>query len=311
MYPMILGGVLKEKIWGGSHLSEFGKDIKDKKIGESWEVSCHSNGVSRVQNGRFKGLSLCDLLGLEEEKVFNEKMTKFPLLIKYIDANDNLSLQVHPDDEYCHNINEPFGKTEAWYIISAEEGAEIILGSLDKTQNDLEKHIADFTEIDYTNHIKVHAGELYFVPSGTLHAIGKGIVILEIQQNSDTTYRVFDYFRNRELHIKEAKEVVKLTTTSKKCKGKIQKNEDYIITKFIDVPEFTIEKIKTINEYREVNSEHDFQLINCIEGQGYIIHEEGYTKIFKGISLLIPARMGTYKIIGQNTVIRTYISKKN
>ena len=307
MYPFILEGILKEKVWGGDHLEDFGKAVEGLKIGESWEITCRKNGVSRIKNGRYKGLTLLDLLSEEGHDIFLKEYDQFPLMVKYIDANENLSLQVHPDDQYAQSIEEPYGKTEVWYIISAEEGAEIILGTNEDDENSLKKHIETMEEINYVKHIPVKTGDLYYIPSGTLHGIGKGVVLLEIQQNSDTTYRVFDYGRNRELHIEEAKQVVKLKTDSGKCKGTIIAGTGFQLTQFLSIPEFAIEKIDITKSFEEEEENHDFHIINCIKGYGMIVYEDGYTVFKKGTSLLVPAKLGKYKIIGRNTVIRTYI----
>lgn len=307
MYPFILEGILKEKVWGGKHLEEFGKEIEGLKIGESWEITCRKNDISRIKNGKYKGLTLLDLLSEEGHDIFLKDYDQFPLMVKYIDANENLSLQVHPDDQYAHSIEEPYGKTEAWYIISAEEGSEIILGTTENDENSLKEHIETMEEINYVKHVPVKAGELYYIPSGTLHGIGKGIVLLEIQQNSDTTYRVYDYGRDRELHIEEAKEVVKLNTGSGKCEGTVIDGQGYTLTEYLSVPEFVIEKLEITKAYEEENMHHDFHIINCIKGYGMIVHEDGYTVFNKGTSLLVPAKLGRYKIIGRNTIIRTYV----
>jgi len=307
MYPFILEGILKEKIWGGQHLKDYGKSIEGLKIGESWEIACREDAVSRVKNGKFKGLTLKDLLYEEEHNIFLNDYDQFPLMIKYIDANDNLSLQVHPDDQYAHAHKEAYGKTEAWYIISAEEGSEIILGTTETSEESLKQHIESEEEINFVKHIEVHAGELYFVPSGTLHAIGKGIILLEIQQNSDTTYRLYDYNRNRPLHIQEAKEVTKLDTRAGKCTGTTISGFGYELTEFLRIPEFVIERIKVTKEYEEASINHDFHILNCIDGYGMIAYEDSYTVFEKGTSLLIPAKLGKYKIIGRNTIIRTYV----
>ncbi len=309
MYAMLLESVLKEKVWGGDELESFNKSVSDKKIGESWEVACHEHGVSRVRNGRYKGLSLCDLLSDKKHNIFLNDMNSFPLLIKYIDANESLSLQVHPDDVYSQKLNQPFGKTEAWYILEADEGAEIILGSNDQNLELLKEHIEHDEEIFYSNRIKVQAGDMYFVPAGTIHAIGKGIVLLEIQQNSDTTFRIHDYQRGRTLHIKEAVEVARLDTDYRKCVGRVTESDTYSVTTFLESEVFTIEKMIIKNQYKEMLP-HDFQLINCIEGNGMIVHEEGYTPFVKGDSILIPARLDEYEIIGYATLIRSYTGKK-
>lgn len=306
MYAMLLEGVLKEKIWGGDHLSSLNKSVEGKKIGESWEIACHEVGKSRVKNGRYKGLTLCDLMTDASHKIFKEDMNHFPLLVKYIDANDDLSLQVHPDDDYSKLLNQPFGKTEAWYIIEAEEGAEILLGTHDQDMETLKRHIDNHEEIDYVQRIPVKAGDMYFVPSGTIHAIGKGIVLLEIQQNSDTTFRIHDYQRGRELHLEEAKEVINLNTAYGKCEGETIEGMTYNLTKYLDEDAFVIEKIELFNHFDETDNTHDFQLINCVHGLGMIVHDEGYTPFKKGDSILIPASLKNYEIIGYATLIRSY-----
>ncbi len=305
MYAMLLEGVLKEKIWGGEDLQSYNKFSPDKKIGESWEIACHDQGASRVKNGRYKGLTLCDLLADKKHNIFLQEMSNFPLLIKYIDAKADLSLQVHPDDEYSHEHNQPYGKTEAWYILEAEEGAEIILGTNEKNIEELKEHILHNEELEHSNRIKVKTGEVYFVPAGTIHAIGKGIVLLEIQQNSDTTFRIHDYSRGRELHIEEAAQVAKLDTNYRKCKENTEEKGTYSITTYVSEEVFTIEKLVIKNKYQEKEL-HDYQLLNCIDGKGMIIHEEGITVFEKGDSILIPATLNQYEIMGYATLIRSF-----
>jgi len=173
MYAMLLEGVLKEKIWGGEDLESYNKFSPDKKIGESWEIACHAQGASRVKNGRYKGLTLCDLLADAKHNIFLQEMSNFPLLVKYIDAKADLSLQVHPDDEYSHEHNQPYGKTEAWYILEAEEGAEIILGTNEKNIEELKEHILHNEELEHSNRIKVKQVRFILYPLGRYMQLAK------------------------------------------------------------------------------------------------------------------------------------------
>lgn len=221
MYSIKFEPVFKEKVWGGNKLAKYlSKDVSmDVKVGESWEIACHREGTSKIRNGEYKGLTLEELIKHYGDIVFGksiEKITdRFPLLIKFIDANDKLSVQVHPDDEYAMKFEDDFGKTEMWYIVDAEPGAKLVYG-LKKgiTKEDFIKAIEnnDFDEI--LREIEVKKGDVVFIPAGTIHAIGKGILIAEIQQSSDITYRVYDWNRvgldgkPRELHIEKALDVI-------------------------------------------------------------------------------------------------------
>lgn len=310
MYPILLSGVLKSKIWGGHHLESFGKTKDNELIGESWEVSCHKNGKNIVTNGIYKGLNLCEVMDVEQDHLLSGQYKEFPLLVKFIDANAPLSVQVHPGDDYAQKNYNSQGKTEAWYIVSAEEGAEIILGTNEKDIDQLmgKLEVGDLTSL---NHINVKAGEFYYVPSGTIHGIGKGVVILEIQQNSDITFRLFDYGRGREVHLKEGQENIELNTEAKRIIGIELKHAGYIMTKYIKNGNFTVEKIEVHSEYTESLQSHRFQIFTCISGQGKIIHDQGQEIISKGGSFLIPKDMGAFKIVGRCELIKSYIEDKN
>lgn len=221
-YPLLFEPVLKRYIWGGRNLGRLtGRKLPDERIAESWEIAAHEDGSSLIINGRYAGLSLKtvhQLLGLDligRRNGWAQERGKFPLLVKLLDAQEKLSVQVHPDDDYAaaHEGNE-LGKTEMWVILHAEPGAEIIMGLRQGTTPEaFHQAIIDGTLEKYLHRIPVSAGDFVCVPSGTIHAILNGIVIAEIQQNSNTTYRVFDWNRvengtGRPLHIDKALEVV-------------------------------------------------------------------------------------------------------
>lgn len=194
--PIFLAPVFQERIWGGRKLQDlFGYDIPNELTGECWAVSAHPNGQSIVKNGAYQGNTLGQLWSSHQE-LFHSDSPVFPLLTKILDASDNLSVQVHPDDEYAgKNENGELGKTECWYIVDAEPGAEIIYGHEAQSKEQLVQMMNDAKWDDLLTKIKVKRGDFFYVPSGTIHALGKGIVVLETQQSSDTTYRVYDYDR--------------------------------------------------------------------------------------------------------------------
>ena len=220
MKPFVLKAPCKDYLWGGNRLREFGKESDADKIAESWELSCHPDGESVIASGDYAGMTLPAFLAAHPEAAGEScrDFERFPVLIKLIDAHDNLSVQVHPDDAYALAHEGEYGKTEMWYIVDAEPGAELLYGfARDVTKEEFRRAIEENTLLDLVRHVPVRPGDVFFIPAGTLHAIGKGILIAEIQQNSNTTYRVYDYGRvgkdgkPRELHIAKALDVTRLT----------------------------------------------------------------------------------------------------
>ena len=218
MMILKLKPAFKDYIWGGTKLrDDFGFKSDLKKIAEGWMLSCHKDGENTIDGGKFDGKTLSEVIKETGKDILGTKAQKydfFPILIKLIDAKDNLSVQVHPNDDYALRVEGEYGKTECWYVIDCDEGAELIYGFKKKISNDeFRKRIEDNTFLDVVNHVKVKKGEFFFIESGTLHAIGKGILLAEIQQNSNTTYRVYDYNRlgadgkPRELHTEKALDV--------------------------------------------------------------------------------------------------------
>ena len=221
LYPMKLIAPLKDYLWGGTRLKEeYGKKTDLDIVAESWELACHKDGKSVIANGEAKGKTLEDWLAAQKKDVLGTHVAKFPyfpLLIKLIDARGNLSVQVHPDNEYAQRVEGEYGKTEMWYIVDCEPGASLLYGFKDKiSKEEFGRRIQDNTLLDVCNRVPVHKGDVFFIDSGTLHAIGKGILICEIQQNSNTTYRIYDYGRvgkdgkPRELHVAKALDVTNL-----------------------------------------------------------------------------------------------------
>ena len=327
LYPLKLQPIYKERIWGGKKLKEFlHKDIPSDRIGESWEVACHKNGTCTVSNGFLKGKSLMEIIQSYGQEILGtsakkEWFEKFPLLVKILDASDKLSVQVHPEDNYAFEYeNGELGKTEMWYVIDAEPGAQLVYGvKPGVTKEQFEKGIANGTLENLLNFVDVKPGDVFFIPATTLHAIGKGLLIAEIQQNSDTTYRVCDWNRTdadgnpRELHVQKALDVANLTNMvgQEKTQGTVKAEGNNIRTLLVSCEYFTVEKIQIQKSSSEILNGDIFNVLMVIEGTGEIRYgrkESIKKESFKiGDSFLIPANMGNYSICGHCTVLKTYI----
>ncbi|KEI13806.1 type I phosphomannose isomerase catalytic subunit [Clostridium novyi] len=310
MYPLKFENLYYDKIWGGRDLERFRTNLPEGNIGESWDVACHKNGMSIVANGEFKGMRLDELIEKKEEKLLGTKIKKhwFPLLIKLINAKDKLSVQVHPNDEYGKKVENDMGKTEVWYVVEAFEGANLVVGTKGKCTKEEFKMAIENGELDnYLNRIPVKKGDVYLVKSGLVHAIGEGVIIAEIQQNSDTTYRVYDYNRGREIHVKKALDVIDLSLQGKKSKGIEIKKDGYTKTYLCFGKDFSLE-LYDIDNYAEENSnEERFFIFTCVEGQGKISYEKGQEIINTGDSILIPASLGKYKFTGNMKILKSYV----
>ncbi|HWJ79514.1 MAG TPA: mannose-6-phosphate isomerase, class I [Niallia sp.] len=314
--PLFFEPIFKERIWGGNKLNiNFNYNIPSEKTGEAWVISAHPNGLSKVKNGILKGKTLADLWEQHGE-LFNKPKDhdeEFPLLVKVLDANDDLSVQVHPDDSYARNKeNQPFGKTECWYVLSAEDDAEIIYGHHAKTKDELKEKIANADWNTLLRSVKVKPGDFIYVPSGTIHAIGKGIVILEIQQSSDITYRVYDYNRldtegnARELHLESAIEVInvphKLISYEKE-----EKKQLGFTSKLLVVEEYFTVLLWSLDGSVKKTLNADFLQVSVISGEAEIIIEEEKYQIQTGDHFILPFTVKTYELKGTATFIVSHI----
>lgn len=309
MYAIRFENLYYDKIWGGKDFKKFRSNVPEKNIGESWDIACHKNGMSIVDNGELKGKSFKEIIEEYGEKLLGTEINKekFPLLIKLINSNSNLSVQVHPNDEYANKYEGEYGKTEAWYVIDAKPGAELIVGTKNCTKKEFEKAIEEGTTEKYLNNIKVKKGDCYLINSGLVHAIGEGLIIAEIQQNSDVTYRVYDYNRGRELHVNKALDVIDFDLKAINCSTNSMKEfNEYSKMLLCDNEYFTMEKYNIHKNFIDISDEKKFYVITCVDGQGEIKSNNRIDNIKKGDSYLIPATLGQYSITGQVEVIKTY-----
>ncbi len=316
LYPLKFEPIFKHRIWGGNKLqTELNKAIPaDEVIGESWELSAVSGDESVVTNGELAGDTLTDLLevymeDLVGEKVFAEHEFNFPLLFKFIDANDKLSIQVHPNDELAMERHDCLGKTEIWYVIDAEPDAELILGFNQNIDKDTYLyHLEAGTLEDILQKVKVKSGEVYFIPAGLVHAIGKGVLIAEIQQSSDITYRLYDYNRTdktgkaRELHTEQALDAIDFEseTVSKIDYPKVKNT----LAPIVQCEHFHVNKLsfdKMIEkDYSELDS---FVVYMCLSGEFEIIYRGGKETMKKGETVLIPAETGGVQLLPKDGLV--------
>lgn len=309
--PVRLLPAFKDYLWGGTKLKErYNKKSDLDIVAESWELSCHKDGQSIVSGGEIDGKTLSEYIDAVGKQALGEKaegFDYFPILIKFIDAKGSLSIQVHPDDEYALRVEGEYGKTEMWYILEADEDAYLYYGfNRDVTKEELRKRIEDNTILEVLNKVKTKKGDVFFIDSGTVHAIGGGNVICEIQQNSNTTYRVYDYDRRdkdgnpRELHIDKAIEVSKLTKAPELEKT----NSDGILA---ECKYFTVKKLTVAGEAVERVDNTSFRSVVVVDGQGKMTLGENELELKKGDSIFVPAQEAEIKFDGNLEIIISYI----
>lgn len=322
-YPLKFKPVYKDYIWGGRNLETFGKELPEGIVAESWEISCHPNGISVIANGEFAGTPLTDYIAKFGRQAVGtalpeKDLIKFPLLVKLIDANQKLSVQVHPDDAYAqiHEHGE-LGKNEMWHILAAQPGAKLVYDVVPGvTRESFAAAVREQRIENCLKSIEVAAGDTVNIPAGLVHAIGEGIVLAEIQQNSDTTYRVYDYERvdkngnKRPLHIEKALEVIDFNAAgrSDKIAGlTIALGPDAVKRHLVANRYFSVELYTIHGEVAENAAGSKFFLYIITEGAGEIRCGNRITPLQRGESVLIPASLGEYTLQGGFKALKAYV----
>lgn len=289
--------VFKEKIWGG----------------EYWGISAHPNGQSIVKNGKYRGKTLGELWEEHRELFGGISGEKFPLLVKTIDANKDLSVQVHPGDEYAKvHENGELGKTECWYILDCKEDGDLIYGINAKNKKELDEMIDRGQWDKLLRTISIKRGDFLYIPSGTVHALKAGILVLEIQQNSDTTYRLYDYNRRdqngnlRELHIEKSKDVIDISSVNRKSTPQVTEIEDMIRTRFIESPYFTVERYEVKGQVN-LENDHPFMLMSVIEGTGVLDIDGERHILTKGDYFMLSSQVNKFALEGTISIIASYV----
>ncbi|BAN61085.1 mannose-6-phosphate isomerase, class I [Streptococcus anginosus] len=303
--PLFLQSVMQEKIWGGTKLrDEFGYKIPSDKVGEYWAISAHPHGVSTIKNGRFAGMGLDQLYAEHRELFGNSSEPVFPLLTKILDANDWLSVQVHPDDHYAMEHEGELGKTECWYVIAADEGAEIIYGHNAKSREELRQQIEKKEWDKLLTKVPVKAEDFFYVPSGTMHAIGSGILILETQQSSDTTYRVYDFDRKddegnlRELHFEKSIDVLNIGAPANSRPVTV-KADDLQSTLLVASDFFAVYKWEVSGKV-DIEKTAAYLLVSVLAGRGVLTVDGETYPIAKGDHFILPSDVEEWTFEGKN-----------
>ena len=322
IYPLKFFPIIHDKIWGGEKLKKIlNKPALSDKAGESWEISGEEGSISIVSNGFLEGNSIEELIevymgDLVGDRIFEKYGLLFPLLIKFIDANDNLSIQVHPDDVLAAARHESFGKTEMWYILQAEKDAKLVVGFAHKTDKKIYlEHLANKSLLEILNTEIAKEGDVFFLPAGRVHAIGAGILLAEIQQTSDITYRIYDYDRKdangnlRELHTDLALDAIKYDDYKD-----LRTNYDHetgIPVELIRCPYFTANYLRLAKPFeRDLIALDCFVIYICIEGSCQIVYNNSdRIDLSKGETILMPAAIPHYSIVpdGQVQLLEVYI----
>lgn len=307
LYPLKFQPILKQKVWGGNKLQELFQKNAEGNVGESWEISGVEENISEIANGPLKGNTLNWVLENYKEKLVGEKVFKnfgnhFPLLFKFIDAREDLSVQVHPNDLLAKARHNSFGKTEMWYILDVEKNGKLILGF--NQQMDSKKYLHFLSENRITEILNVEAvkkGDAFLLKPGTVHAIGAGVLLAEIQQTSDITYRIYDWDRPdingqmRELHTDLALDAIKFNQSNSKIDYPTEKNESTPISSTVF---FTVNKLELSENYtRNLEEIPSFTVYMCVEGSATIETDDFSEEIKMGETVLIPAQLPELKFI--------------
>jgi mannose-6-phosphate isomerase len=318
IYPLQFTPILKERIWGGTKLrTVLNKPITSDRTGESWEISTVQGDVSVVSNGTLAGKSLNELIDSTPEAILGTEVYKqfgkqFPLLFKYLDAREDLSIQVHPNDELAKKRHNSFGKTEMWYVMQADENAKVIVGFKEKSNAVAYlENLKNKTLLSILDDIKVEVGDVIFLETGTVHAIGAGLVIAEIQQTSDITYRLYDFDRvdaagnQRELHVDLALDAINYNKVDTHKKYNTVLNQSNTV---VDCPYFTTNFLPLDGNISVDKTGDSFTVYMCVGGSFELESEGTKYQYIKGDTVLIPASLKTFVLNGKASILEIYIS---
>ena len=316
-YPLTFTPILKDRIWGGTKLKTYlNKPIVSETTGESWEISTVPGDISVVATGVLKGKNINEIIDLYPEEILGKSVIsrfgkQFPLLFKFIDAKEDLSIQLHPNDTLAKERHNSFGKTEMWYVMQADESARLVVGfKNDSNQQEYLAHLENKNLIDLLNEYPVSKGDVFFLETGTIHAIGAGVVVAEIQQTSDVTYRIYDWDRvdangnGRELHTELALDAINYYTTTSKIDYKEEANKSTVV---VDCPYFVTNIIALQETFIWKRTKEAFTVFMCTNGQFEMIVNGEILRYRMGDTILIPACMENLTLRGKATLLEISI----
>lgn len=317
LYPIQFHPILKERIWGGTKLKTvLNKEIASDITGESWELSGVKGDVSVVSNGEYAGKSLNELLEQFPNEILGNAIherfgNEFPLLFKFLDAREDLSIQVHPNDELAKKRHNSFGKTEMWYVMQADFDSRIIVGFKNRSRR--EEYLFNLEQgslLDILDTVKTKAGDVFFLETGTVHAIGAGVLIAEIQQTSDITYRLYDFDRvdaqgnKRDLHVDLAVDAINYETTGTQKSYSDRENQPNTI---VDCPYFHTSFIPVRGESDVKTNDDRFRVYMCVEGHFSIEYDGKKYEYRMGDTVLVPAALNDFRMDGFGSVLEVYV----
>lgn len=316
-YPLTFHPILKERIWGGTKLqSHLNKAIPSGTTGESWEISTVPNDISVVNRGALEGKNLNELIDLYPEAILGATIVtrfgkQFPLLFKFIDAKEDLSIQLHPNDELAQKRHNSFGKTEMWYVMQADTNSRLVVGFKNAISKETYlQHLEQKQLLDLLQEYPVQAGDVFFLETGTVHAIGAGVLIAEIQQTSDITYRIYDWDRvdaqgnSRELHTELALDAITFEPTDSKILYESKVNE---ITPIVSCPFFVTKQLVLEGNFHWKQSKNSFTVFMCVSGSFELIHNDEKYVYSKGNTILLPACITEIQMYGTATLLEICI----
>lgn len=316
-YPLTFTPILKDRIWGGTKLKTYlNKPIVSETTGESWEISTVSGDISVVATGVLKGKTINEIIDLYPEAILGKSVIarfgkQFPLLFKFIDAKEDLSIQLHPNDALAKARHNSFGKTEMWYVMQADESARLVVGfKKDSNQQEYLAHLENKNLIDLLNEYPVSKGDVFFLETGTIHAIGAGVVVAEIQQTSDVTYRIYDWDRvdangnGRELHTELALDAINYHTITSKIDYKEEANKSTVV---VDCPYFVTNIIALQETFIWKRTKEAFTVFMCTNGQFEMIVNGEILRYRMGDTILIPACIENLTMKGKATLLEISI----
>ena len=309
--PLFLAPVFHEKIWGGTGLrDEFGYDIPSDHTGEAWAISAHPHGPASIKNGPYKGMKLNELWDQHRELFGNAKGDVFPLLTKILDANQDLSVQVHPDNEYARIHEGELGKTESWYVIKAKPGAKLYYGHNAQTREEFAEMVKNGEWKKLLRTVPVHEGDFFYVPHGMVHAVGSGIMVLETQQSSDTTYRMYDFDRVdkktgklRQLHLQQSIDTAQVPFEMPKLNHEEWDVGDVHVTQFVMAEYFGVFKLDVRGKGDFEIKDGKYRLLSVLDGSCDLTVDGQTYPLKKGDHLILPSTISCYTLDGQATII--------
>jgi mannose-6-phosphate isomerase len=309
LYPFKFDNIYQVMPWAGRELALFRHNLPDGIVGESWDIACHQEGTNAVTNGAHSGKTLAELISILGKRMLGSRLPEqtFPIMVRLICSNEKTSVQVHPTNDFARARGIPVGKTEAWYVMEAFNDTFVYIGARDCTAEQFRNAVHDGSVEKYLNKLNVKKGDLLYIPSGQVHALGPGLLVVEIGQNANTTYRLFDYNRGRRLDIDDAMGVIDLSIPPR-FSTSIDIQKDGYSENILCISEFFAcvrYEIRTI--CHECSDPERFHTLTCVEGHGLLEYDGGYEFFHCGESVLIPACLGEYSLKGKLKLLKAYV----